>query len=86
MLKNGYQNWLKDNPLRQFRDDNDLSRTRFAGHLGVTVNTVQFWENGTNFPNDENLEKIAIVMKKSPQKLRAEWNDWLETKPDIKII
>lgn len=85
MLKNGYQEWKNKNPLRKFRDKNDLTRTRFAGHLGVTVNTVQFWENGTTQPNENNLEKIAIVMQISPEKLKAEWVDWLENKPEIKI-
>ena len=85
MLKNGYQEWLKQNPLRAFRDKNDLTRTRFAGHLGVSVNTVQFWENGTTTPNEENLEKISIVMQMSSEKLKAVWNIWLENKPEIKI-
>lgn len=85
MIKNGYEKWLKSNPIRTFREKNDIARTRLAGHLDVTVNTVQFWENGTNYPNDENIQKIAIVMNISTEKLIAEWNDWKDNKPEIEI-
>nr|WP_277881681.1 helix-turn-helix transcriptional regulator [Phormidium sp. FACHB-592] len=37
----------------------NMSRRKFARLLGVSQSTVQSWENGTNLPSLDNLEKLA---------------------------
>lgn len=81
MDKNAYKNWMKKNPLYQFRQENDLNRSTVAVYLGVAASTVQFWENGGNYPNEENIAKIADMLEISQDKLENRWEEWENKQP-----
>ena len=53
-----------------------FSQERFAEKLGVSRQAVQRWENGTAFPDIDNLKNIARVFQVSI--------DWLLDLPDTR--
>lgn len=85
MDKNTYSKWLEDNPLYEFRQDYNVSRSRVASLLGVSASSIQFWENGGNYPNEENRKKIADLISVDETTLKNKWDNWLEKQPDIKV-
>lgn len=85
-MNNKFEQWKKQNPLRKFRINHDnISRMRLAAYMGVSMNTVQFWENGSSTPKEENFKKIAEVMSTPEEKVKERWDNWLNKKPQLDI-
>lgn len=80
-----YDEWIAQNPLRKFRKENKITRARISSFLEVASSTVQFWENGSNYPNPGNMGKIANIMDITAEELETMWNNWLEEQPEINI-
>ena len=55
------QNVLGKN-IRRLRREAGFSRTAFAFMVGVSVQTVQWWETGRVLPKPENIELILRVL------------------------
>src|SRR5689334_19794207 len=55
--------------IRAFRQDNQISRSRLAGALGVSSTTIQNWEtdNGVAMPRLQ--QKVADLIKAGPAAL-----------------
>lgn len=49
------------NHLQECRKSKNISQKYLASQLGVTVQTISYWENGVRFPSRENLQKIAKI-------------------------
>ena len=84
-MKDEFKQWNEANPLRKFRDDNNLARTKLASYMGVSMNTIQFWENGSSIPNEENFTKISEIMSTPEKKLKERWDEWVKNKPTLSI-
>jgi transcriptional regulator with XRE-family HTH domain len=48
--------------LRKLRQLRGLSRTRLARALGVSRQTVNYWETGRNGPDEANMAKLAQML------------------------
>ena len=48
--------------LKRYRKEKKMTQVELANKLGVTVNTVQNYENGRRKPSDDMLEKISDVL------------------------
>ena len=53
--------------LKEFRKKHRISQMKLASMLGVSLLTVQRWENGAGFPNYDNQEKLEEFMQKLEQ-------------------
>lgn len=49
--------------LRRSREHLDMARPELARQLGVHVNTIANYESGSQIPDDDKLDKIAIIFK-----------------------
>lgn len=49
----------RTNPLKVWRTHHYLSQSRLAFMLGVKKALIGKWEDGTNFPNTINFDKIT---------------------------
>lgn len=62
--------------LKKLRQENHLSQETLANQLGVSRQAVSKWENGTAYPDFDNLIELSelynvsldYLMKKSTQK------------------
>jgi len=70
--------WIKKNPLYIFRAGKSLSLRRMAIKLNTTQTTISKWEDGTSYPTDENITKIAKVIGSKLDDLKKVWRDWYE--------
>lgn len=75
--------WVRDNPLRKWRSENDISIRSAAQMLSVSASTIQDWEGGITTPNDENAAKIAKAIGASIETLLSQWLTWLEAAPKL---
>ena len=57
--------------LRKAREGRKFSRPDLARRLGIHPNTVTNYESGINLPNDEVLERIALVFGETFRNLWA---------------
>ena len=48
--------------IRNFRKKNDLTQEALADRLGVTYQSISRWENGTTYPDLEQIPAIAEVL------------------------
>jgi DNA-binding XRE family transcriptional regulator len=58
----------------EFRNKENLSTADFAKKIGVAEETLIRWENGTENPSDEELERISIILNCFPSYLSGETN------------
>ena len=58
MSRSDFGQWVYD-----FRIHLDMTQTRFAEFLGVTLNTVQRWEYGTRRPAGSALALLQVMAK-----------------------
>ena len=49
--------------LKEFRTEHNLSQMKLAALLGVSLLTIQRWENGAGLPNEENREILKRFME-----------------------
>lgn len=48
--------------LKQLREVKGLTQTDLAKLVGVTMNSIARWEQGSNAPSEENLVKLKEVL------------------------
>lgn len=69
---------IQTNPLYIYRSENAWSLRIMAAKCGVTQTTVSKWEDGTSYPTDDNMAKIAEVIKTDSKLLAARWREWYQ--------
>jgi DNA-binding transcriptional regulator YiaG len=78
-IKQQLQAWKKNNPLKKFRKDAGLSQPDIASIVGVSVYTVQRWEDGAVNPSGDNEAKLnELIVGFSEQ-----WKEWRQNKPKL---
>jgi len=76
-----HADWMKKNPLRQWRRRNGMSMLALAPMLRVSMLAVQLWENGTNRPNADNMEKLKRAL--NDENLPSTWDAWFRERPRL---
>ena len=46
--------------IKQLRKDSNISRKKLAENIGVNVQTISYWESGSNEPKASYVYKLAI--------------------------
>ncbi len=72
--------WAKQNPLRRWRAKQGAegwNQSQAARELGVTPQTVSYWESGLRIPGLENLVAIEELTGIRPR----QWLGWLGRRP-----
>ncbi|QLE44721.1 helix-turn-helix domain-containing protein [Nostoc sp. C052] len=61
--------------IRELRQQLDLSQEKFAAKLGVSLRTVNRWENGSTVPSQMALKLIEEMLEKmgEPKRLMNEY-------------
>lgn len=59
--------------LRYARKKAAMLQEEVAAHLGVTVKSIQNWEQGRRWPDVHTLAKLALVLDVSPSFLIFDW-------------
>jgi transcriptional regulator with XRE-family HTH domain len=75
--------WIEANPLRTWRKANGETLMSAASAVGVSMMTVQLWENGGMRPSDENMAKLAALpgMATCTGALETAWDSWTNQRP-----
>lgn len=71
---------IRANPLFKFREQNAWSLRIVAAKIGCSQTTVSKWEDGSSYPMDENMIKIAEIMKCGLEDLKILWREWHNVK------
>lgn len=74
-----WMNWQESNPLFQFRKDHQISRSRIATMIGVSMTSIQNWETGVSIPDADNMARITQIVGVEPK----DWEAWLKRKPKM---
>jgi putative transcriptional regulator len=74
--KNTDQNYGGESPLKQLRDELDMSQEDFGRTIGVSVRTVSRWEAGVNVPS------FTISQLKALDRLLASIGKTIQDLPD----
>ena len=77
-VKNLLKNISFAKNLRKIMDERGLTGAELGGKLEVSKGTVIHWSNGTRFPNEKSIRKIASI-------LNVDYNDLFEGENEIKI-
>lgn len=72
------RSWKDDNPLRSYRTKNAITANEAATLLGVSIGTLQQWEQGARQPSTDQLSRISKVTKSNAA---ASWASWISRKP-----
>lgn len=81
-LKQQLKEWQNRSPFRLWRKAQHLSMRDASAILGVSLYTIQAWENGASFPNPENMS--LLVQQTSDIDLREKWRIWWKDGPEGK--
>lgn len=73
MSGSNIKEWIEQNPLRQWRKENELSITIAASVLGVNKNTIVSWEHGAATPSQ--WDKLKEVLGEDIQQRWEEWRN-----------
>ena len=57
--------------IKEFRRRKLLTQKELAEQVGVTLNAVQRWEDGTRYPRPAQLRKLCAVLGVTPEGLLA---------------
>ncbi|MCC5656141.1 helix-turn-helix domain-containing protein [Nostoc sp. XA010] len=63
--------------IRELRQQLDLSQEKFAAKLGVSLRTVNRWENGSTVPSQMALKLIEEMLQKMGQPGKRLLNEYL---------
>jgi DNA-binding transcriptional regulator YdaS (Cro superfamily) len=74
-----YQEWVEANPLRVWRSEHGKGYPQAAALIGVSVNTIKYWETGANRPSPENM--LYIEQATGGEVTAAAWAEWLKALP-----
>ncbi|MFN6482769.1 MULTISPECIES: helix-turn-helix transcriptional regulator [unclassified Nostoc] len=72
------------NLIRELRQQLDLSQEKFAAKLGVSLRTINRWENGSTVPSQMALKLIEEMLEKmgEPKRLVNEYLPKSEQRKD----
>lgn len=76
---NSFKEFRASNPLHIWRKENGVSMRIAATHLGVSITTIQNWEQGLTKPDSLGFLALAKMMKS--ESITREWEAWQEQKP-----
>ena len=74
------EDWIEQNPIRQWMKKNGVSFEVVAAMTGTSIITIRHWITGRR-PSAPNLPIIASTLGLSPTEFTSRWNRWAETKP-----
>ena len=57
--------------LRAYRKQRRLTQAQFASRIGVTLRALAYWEAGSHFPGNQELEGIANALQLTPEERQA---------------
>ncbi|QKQ77081.1 DNA-binding transcriptional regulator [Nostoc sp. TCL240-02] len=63
--------------IRELRQQLDLSQEKFAAKLGVSLRTVNRWENGSTVPSQMALKLIEEMLQKMGESGKRLLNEYL---------
>ncbi|MDZ8035024.1 MULTISPECIES: helix-turn-helix transcriptional regulator [unclassified Nostoc] len=63
--------------IRQLRQQLDLSQEKFAAKLGVSLRTINRWENGATVPSQMALKLIEEMLEKMGKADKRLANEYL---------
>jgi putative transcriptional regulator len=63
--------------IRELRQQLDLSQEKFAAKLGVSLRTVNRWENGSSVPSQMALKLIEEMLQKMGEPGKRLLNEYL---------
>ncbi|MEH1858870.1 MAG: helix-turn-helix transcriptional regulator [Nostoc sp.] len=63
--------------IRQLRQQLDLSQEKFAAKLGVSLRTINRWENGSTVPSQMALKLIEEMLEKMGEAGKRLVNEYL---------
>ncbi|MEH1863793.1 MAG: helix-turn-helix transcriptional regulator [Nostoc sp.] len=63
--------------IRELRQQLDLSQEKFAAKLGVSLRTVNRWENGSTVPSQMALKLIEEMLQKMGEPGKRLLNEYL---------
>ncbi|MBN4003290.1 helix-turn-helix transcriptional regulator [Nostoc sp. LPT] len=63
--------------IRQLRQQLNLSQEKFAAKLGVSLRTINRWENGSTVPSQMALKLIEEMLEKMGQAGKRLVNEYL---------
>ncbi|MEA5622836.1 helix-turn-helix transcriptional regulator [Nostoc sp. UHCC 0251] len=63
--------------IRELRQHLDLSQEKFAAKLGVSLRTVNRWENGSTVPSQMALKLIEEMLQKMGEPGKRLLNEYL---------
>lgn len=63
--------------IRELRQQIDLSQEKFAAKLGVSLRTVNRWENGSTVPSQMALKLIEEMLQKMGEPGKRLLNEYL---------
>ena len=63
--------------IRELRQQLDLSQEKFAAKLGVSLRTVNRWENGSTVPSQMALKLIEEMLQKMGEPGKKLLNEYL---------
>lgn len=77
-----FRDWKEENPLYRYKARMQMSTMEFSSRLGISVNTITKWMNGSGTPSVESMAKL-IEFTGNPA-LPTEWRLWLADRPKKK--
>ena len=68
--------------LKKLRAKTKQTQHELASAMGISMHTVCAWETGRSTPTEENVQKLCVALKTTPDELFAEEDnttreDWL---------
>lgn len=73
--------WAHDNPMRRWRKREKLTRADAAVACDASASSIQQWEIGGYYPNDESIDKIAGAIGIKSTTLARQWRAWYDARP-----
>lgn len=71
--------WRSKNPIRIWRKKHDASLNMVAVQAGVSLTTVNNWEQGLSTPNSEHMQRLARLT--GDEQIGSKWEKWKRKGP-----
>ena len=71
--------WLADNPLKQWRSDNNAFQKDLGAAIGVGYHTIFRWESGMSMPTEKQFELLSTLFK--DKDIRKKYQNWVDARP-----
>lgn len=77
--KSDFKQWIDKNPLRKWREGEEVTLNEAAARLERSIVSLRNWETGVTTPSDDGFDVLERVMGK--KHLREEWTSWSTSRP-----